>query len=157
VLFNNGTEMKIKTKFKDTTATTQYVQTDKIYKGRILDDMIKWIIDWHENYHTNSNPYGSIIFNPNPKMPKLGTGNDRSKGTGYNSICSYIEGIVDNHRFTPNPVTGKLTTDFTEENIKWIGIASAIMAALDPDIYTEFEFVDEDDWTNPADGLFESR
>jgi hypothetical protein len=149
--------MKIKTKRKNTTATTQYVSIDKIYKSRILDDMTKWIIDWHENFNQPGNPYGNIIFNPDSKMPKLGTGNDRSKGTGYNSICTYIEGIVDNHRFTPNPVTGKFTTDFTEENIKWISVVSAIMRAIEPDTYTEFEFVDELKWVNPADGLFRSR
>lgn len=66
-------------------------------------------------------------------MPKLGTGNDRSKGTGYNSICSYIEGIVDNPVYTQS-IGNQLITE--ENTPKWIGIASAIMAALDPDIYT---------------------
>lgn len=146
--------MKIKFKLKETVATTQYVQIDKIYKSRILDDMTKWIIDWRENYDQPGNPYSNIIFNPDPKMPRLGTGNNRSRGVGYNSIYSYIGGIVDNHRFTPNPATGKLTVDFTEENIKWIGIVSAMMNAIEPDTYTEFEFVDEDKWINPATKLF---
>ena len=146
--------MKVKFKRKKTTAGTQYVHTDKIYKAKILDDLTTMIIDWRENYDNTTNPYRNIIFNPDSRMPKLGTGNDRSKGIGHNSIYSYIEGIVDNHRFTPNPVTGKLTTDFTEENLKWIGIVSAVMRELDPDTYTEFEFIDEDKWVNPATKLF---
>ena len=148
--------MKIKFKLKKTTAGTQYVQTDKIYKSRILDDLTTMIIDWRENYDTPANPYRDVIFNANSKLPKLGTGNDRSRSTGFNSIYSYIEGIVDNHRFTPNAVTGKFTTDFTEENIHWIGVVSSIMHALDPDIYCEYKFINEDDWINPADGVFGS-
>jgi hypothetical protein len=146
--------MKVKFKLKKTTAGTQYVQIDSALKNRILDDLTKMIIDWYENYHTAPNPYGNIIFNPDPKMPKLGTGNDRSKGTGYNSIYTYIGGIVENHRIGSKFNGGKKTSDFTDENIHWIGIVSTMMHALDPDTYTEYEFVNEDDWINPAAGLF---
>lgn len=146
--------MKVKFKLKETTATTQYVQIDSGLKKRILDDLTKMIIDWRENYDTASNAYSGIIFNPNSTMPKLGTGNNRSKGTGYNSIYSYIGGIVENHVIGSKFNNGKKTSDFTDENIKWIGIVSTMMQSLDPDTYTEYEFVDEDKLDDPADTVF---
>jgi hypothetical protein len=110
-----------------------------------------------QNYFIARIPdYGSVFFEPRKDLPKLGTGNDRSKGTGYNSIYSYIKGIVDNHRIGSPYNGGKKTSDFTDDNLKWISIVSAIMHSLDPDTYTEYEFVDEDELVNPADSLFGS-
>jgi len=149
--------MKVITKFKNTSAGTQYVKILKPIQNRILDDMTQWYTDWRENYSDPTHQYYTEFFVPNNNLPKRGTGNDRSRAQGFNSVDSYISGIVANHRYHRNPETGKFTTDFTAENIEWISGVSVFMNHIDPTKYTKFEFINEEDYVNPADELFDTK
>lgn len=146
--------MQVKYTTKDTSATTQYVSINKTIKDKVLDDIEHWVSDWHTNY-TPAHPNYNDVFAPNKDLPKRGTGNNRGRAQGYNSIESYMGGILDNHRYIPNPKTGKFTSDFTIDNIEWIGIVSAFMHNNDPEKYQAFEFVNDEEYQASTPEIFE--
>jgi hypothetical protein len=47
-----------------------------------------------------------------------------------NSVASYVAGILNNQVFVPNAKTGRYQTDFTLENIQWIGQISLGMNSV---------------------------
>ena len=124
--------MQIPYTIKNTSANTDYLAIQKALYDKAMNQIICGVMYINENHSDPNSRFFSDFFCGLPNWPKRNTGNDRSKGTGFNSRISYMSGIVNNHNFVPNAIKGSLTRDLTKQNIKWITEFTQAINAIDP-------------------------
>lgn len=114
--------MKVKYTTKDVRAGTTYVEIDRDQHTEILGYLIQWLAYLNEGIR---DPRAELdgFFEGQESLPKMSRGKQ-------NSVASYIAGILNNQVFIPNKKTGRYQTDFTLENVQWIGQISIGMSEV---------------------------